>query len=64
MADANKPRNNVYTVLVGAALIALIFGVVYIWMRNKELTGNANPFAAAGSMLDYTRAAVGSAVGL
>jgi hypothetical protein len=36
--------SNIYTVLVAIALLALIGGIVAVWLRGKELYGSSNPF--------------------
>ncbi|MEM9754267.1 MAG: hypothetical protein AAF916_12920 [Planctomycetota bacterium] len=38
-------NNNVYTVLVFSAFLALVFGVFFVWTRLHSLTGSWNPFA-------------------
>jgi len=43
-----KPSDDVYTVLIAIALVVLICGVGYVWYRNYQLTGNANPFQLRG----------------
>jgi len=44
-----KPSDSIYTVLVGIALVVLICGIGYVWFRNYQLTGSANPFQLQGS---------------
>ncbi len=41
-----KPSSNVYTVLMAVAFIALLLGVIFVWMRFSEVTGESNPFTA------------------
>ena len=36
-----KPSNNVYTVLVAAAIVVEIVGLIYIWMQAVALHGKA-----------------------
>jgi len=38
-ANIVKPRNNIYTVLVVAAIVVEIVGLVYIWMQAIVLHG-------------------------
>jgi hypothetical protein len=38
-----RPQNNVYTVLVIAATVAVLLGLVVVWMRSMTLFGT-NPF--------------------
>lgn len=45
-----KPRNNVYTVLVAVAALALIFGAAYVWLQIAEMTGETNPFEPLGAL--------------
>lgn len=66
MAERRRSRagNNVYTVLAAIACLALIFGVVYLWLEISGLTGEANPFQGMGaapafdSMVTLGRAAL------
>ena len=57
MAD-RSPGSNVYTVLALVALLALVCGIAYIWMRTGEVFGSGtSPFSlevaadTLGSML-------------
>lgn len=52
----NKPRNNVYTVLVVIAFLALAFGATYVWLEVTELTGESNPFQSLGAAPALERA--------
>ena len=38
------PSSNVYTALALVALVTLITGVVYVWMRSTDLFNTGNPF--------------------
>ena len=44
MADGSGPDNNVFTVLAFVALVALVLGVGYTWMRFNAVFGSWNPF--------------------
>ena len=44
----DKVPNNVYTVLLMAAGVALLGACIFVWMRSTELTGSGNPFAILG----------------
>ncbi|MEM6458690.1 MAG: hypothetical protein AAF710_04795 [Planctomycetota bacterium] len=45
MAENNSgPDNNIFTVLAFVALVTLIIGVGYTWMRLADVTGSLNPF--------------------
>lgn len=37
-------RSNIYTVLVAIAFLALVGGIISVWLRGKELYGSSNPF--------------------
>lgn len=37
-------NNNIYTVLVFSAFLALVAGVVFVWSELNQLTGSWNPF--------------------
>jgi hypothetical protein len=37
-------KSNIYTVLVVIAFLALVGGIVSVWLRGKELYGSSNPF--------------------
>lgn len=39
-----RPQNNIYTVLVIIATVAVILGLVVLWMRSQTLFGT-HPFA-------------------
>ncbi len=39
-----KPPLNVYTVLSAVAAIALLGGIIFLWVRSNELFGTTNPF--------------------
>ncbi len=38
-----RPTNNVYTVMVMVAFVALAVTVGWLWMTNVELTGDEQP---------------------
>jgi hypothetical protein len=38
-----RPQNNIYTVLLGAATLAVAIGLLVVWMRSETLFGR-NPF--------------------
>jgi hypothetical protein len=38
-----RPQNNIYTVLLAVATIAVIIGLIVIWMRSMTLF-DRNPF--------------------
>ena len=38
------PKSNVYTVMVAIAMVALVFGIVSVIMRSRELYPNFSPF--------------------
>ncbi|MCC5830077.1 MAG: hypothetical protein JJU36_11580 [Phycisphaeraceae bacterium] len=42
-ASSTAPPN-VYTVLLLVAFVALLAGVVTLWITNTDLTGQGNPF--------------------
>lgn len=44
MAESSSPSNNIYTVLVFIAFLAVLAGVIYVWYRSYQLTGTLNPF--------------------
>lgn len=48
MAESGTRRsrtdNDIFTVLLLIALVALIAGVGYLWYRDSQLTGSMNPF--------------------
>jgi hypothetical protein len=44
----SKPESDIYTVLAGIALIALICGIGYVWYRQYEFTGTFNPIDLGG----------------
>ena len=46
----SKPRNNVYTVLVAVAFLALVFGIVFVWLQTTALSGETNPFESLGAL--------------
>lgn len=46
---SGRARNNVYTVLAGIACLAMVFGVVYVYVQIMQLTGEANPFHGFGA---------------
>ncbi len=37
-------KSNIYTVLVIIAFLALVGGIISVWLRGKELYGTSNPF--------------------
>jgi hypothetical protein len=37
-------KSNIYTVLVAIAFLALVGGIISVWLRGKELYGTSNPF--------------------
>lgn len=43
-SSADGPPN-VYTVLMVVAFVALLAGVVTLWIANTQMTGQGNPFA-------------------
>lgn len=43
MANSNSVPNNIYTVLVLVAMIALIAGIAFVVVRSNELFGTWNP---------------------
>ena len=48
MADNAGPDNNIFTVLAFVALLTLLVGVGYTWMRFNEVFGTWNPFGKIG----------------
>jgi hypothetical protein len=38
-----RPTNNIYTVLLGVATLAVAIGLLVVWMRSETLFGK-NPF--------------------
>lgn len=38
-----RPQNNIYTVLLAAATVAVAIGLLVVWMRSVTLFGQ-NPF--------------------
>jgi hypothetical protein len=38
-----RPQNNIYTVLLGAATVVVLVGLIVVWMRSETLFGH-NPF--------------------
>jgi hypothetical protein len=44
MAQQGSPSSNIYTILVLAALLALVVAVAYLWVRSGQLFGTTNPF--------------------
>jgi hypothetical protein len=38
-----RPQNNIYTVLLAVATVAVVIGLVVVWMRSEALFGQ-NPF--------------------
>ena len=39
-----KASNNIYTVLALIALVALIVGIIFVWVRSFQLFGAGHPF--------------------
>ena len=37
MADSRRPGNDIYTALIFFALLALLFGVGYVWYRSSSV---------------------------
>lgn len=52
-----RPRNNVYTVLVAAAFLVLVLSLVYVWMQLSTITGEMNPFQFGAAVTDWPAAA-------
>lgn len=44
-----KAPNNIYTVLSLIAIVALVFGISFIWYRSYQLFGTAHPFKKVNS---------------
>lgn len=38
-----RPQNNIYTVLLAAATLVVVVGLIVVWMRSETLFGK-NPF--------------------
>ncbi|MEX0654558.1 MAG: hypothetical protein WDZ31_02855 [Phycisphaeraceae bacterium] len=62
MADMSGSRlstvgNNVYTVLLAVAFVALLLGVGFVWYRYAELFETANPFSVSQTTLEAARLA-------
>ncbi|MAE63268.1 MAG: hypothetical protein CMJ18_03265 [Phycisphaeraceae bacterium] len=43
-ASGAKGSNNVYTVLIAIAFLALLIGIGYIWIKSNSFFGTSNPF--------------------
>ena len=39
-----KAPNNIYTVLALIALVALVVGIIFVWVRSYQLFDTAHPF--------------------
>ena len=51
-----RPRNNIYTVLLVIAFLALGFGAAYVWYEITLMTGETNPFESLGALPVLERA--------
>jgi len=57
---ADRPSNNVYTVLVALAFLASVAGVIYVVMRHNELFGDYNVLSPTiSTVIDTLRIGLG-----
>lgn len=43
-AKRGRAENDIVTVLLLVAAVALLIGVGYVWYRDSQMTGSVNPF--------------------